>query len=310
MGLILEGKWTDNEPEELKRNSKNIRFSKGFNNSISKNDLNFTPDFERYLLYVNHTCPWSHLVIIARLLKNLESSIGIVYLDSVMGPRSWRFSEKAPDPEINANHLYELYIHSNDKYTGRVTVPILWDTLRKTIVNNNSSDILDMFETEFSRTDKQKCYSLYSTNHRTREKKLDEFVSTRINDGIYQCLLSENSAKKKIAEKNFTKAMHKLDSILEEQKYLLGDIPTVPDWKFFVTLVRFNLVYSKLFLIKGYPLEDFKNIPSYLKRLLNYDQISRTINFHEMVRGYYRTLGKTENLEEIINFIDGLNLEN
>ncbi|MEC8561208.1 MAG: hypothetical protein VXY22_01320 [Pseudomonadota bacterium] len=307
MGLILEGKWTDNEPEELKRNSKNIRFSGGFNNSISKNDLNFKPDFGRYLLYVNHTCPWSHLVIIARLLKNLESSIGIIYLDSVMGPRSWRFSEKAPDPEINANHLYELYIHSNNKYTGRVTIPILWDTLGKTIVNNNSSDILHMFESGFSQADKQNSYSLYSTKRRSQEKKLDEFVSTRINDGIYQCLLSETPPKKKVAERNFTKAMYKLDSILKDQKYLVGNIPTVPDWKFFVTLVRFDLVYSKLFLTNGYLLEDFKNIPSYLKRLLNYDQISRTINFHEMVRGYYRTLGKTENFEEIINFMDGMN---
>lgn len=307
MGLILEGKWTDNEPEELKRNSKNIRFSGGFNNFISKNDLNFKPDFGRYLLYVNHTCPWSHLVIIARLLKNLESSIGIIYLDSVMGPRSWRFSEKAPDTEINANHIYELYIHSNNKYTGRVTIPILWDTLEKTIVNNNSSDILHMFETEFSQTDKQNSYSLYSTKRRSQEKKLDEFVSERINDGIYQCLLSETPPKKKVAERNFTKAMYKLDSILEDQKYLVGNIPTVPDWKFFVTLVRFDLVYSKLFLTNGYLLEDFKNIPSYLKRLLNYDQISRTINFHEMVRGYYRTLGKTENFEEIINFMDRMN---
>ena len=198
MGLILEGKWTDNEPEELKRNSKNIRFSGGFNNSISKNDLNFKPDFGRYLLYVNHTCPWSHLVIIARLLKNLESSIGIIYLDSVMGPRSWRFSEKAPDTEINANHIYELYIHSHNKYTGRVTIPILWDTFGKTIVNNNSSDILHMFETAFSQTDKQNSYSLYSTKHRSQEKKLDEFVSARINDGIYQCLLSETPPKKKL----------------------------------------------------------------------------------------------------------------
>ena len=307
MGLILEGKWTDNEPEELKRNSKNIRFSGGFNNFISKNDLNFKPDFGRYLLYVNHTCPWSHLVIIARLLKNLESSIGIIYLDSVMGPRSWRFSEKAPDTEINANHIYELYIHSNNKYTGRVTIPILWDTLEKTIVNNNSSDILHMFETAFSQTDKQNSYSLYSTIRHSQEKKLDEFVSARINDGIYQCLLSETPPKKKVAERNFTKAMYKLDSILEDQKYLVGNIPTVPDWKFFVTLVRFDLVYSKLFLTNGYLLEDFKNIPSYLKRLLNYDQISRTINFHEMVRGYYRTLGKTENFEEIINFMDRMN---
>ena len=167
-----------------------------------------------------------------------------------------------------------------------------------------------MFETEFSQNDKKNCYSLYSTNCRSEEKRLNEFIATRINDGIYRCLLSETHSKKKIAERNFTKAMRKLDSILEDQKYLLGDIPTVPDWRFFVTLIRFDLVYSKLFLIKSYSLKDFKNIPSYLKRLLSYDQISRTINFHEMVKGYYQTLGETENLEKIISLIDRMNLEN
>ena len=308
MGLLLEGKWTDNEPIELKRSGQNIRFSGGFKNFISKKNLDFKPEDGRYLLYVNHTCPWSHLVIIARLLKNLQSTIGIVYLDSTMGPKSWRFTEKAPDPEIKAHHLFELYTHSDNKYTGRVTIPVLCDIQNKTIVNNNSSDILYMFETEFNQAN-EKRYFFYSKNYQSEEKKLDDFISKRINDGIYKCLLSQNNSEKKIAERNFHRALVKLDSILEGKKYLLGNNPTVPDWKFFVTLVRFDLVYSELFLKKTILLKSFNNLQTYLKTLLNYDQIASTINFHEMTMGYYRTLGKTEDSKKIMNFIDKINKE-
>ena len=307
MGLILKGQWTDNEPNKLRRNSQNIRFSGGFKNFISKQNPDLKPEKKRYILYVNHTCPWSHLVIIARLLKNLESTIGIVYLDSIMGPRSWRFSKKAPDPEIKADHLYELYIHSNNKYTGRVTIPVLWDTQNKKIVNNNSSDILYMFETEFNQINEQKHYSFYSKNHQAEQERLDKFISKRINDGIYKCLLSESDLEKEIAERNFNRALIKLDSILEGREYLLGNIPTTPDWKFFVTLIRFDLVYSELFLKKPPSLEAFNNIKNYLKKLLEFNQISSTINFHEMVKGYYRTLGKKEDVEKIIHFIDNIN---
>ena len=310
MGLILDGQWTDDEPEELKRNSKNIRFSGGFRNFIRKKNSNFKPENKRYLLYVNHTCPWSHLVIIARLLKNLESTVGIVYLDSVMGPRSWRFSEKTPDTEIKAHHLYELYVYSNKRYTGRVTIPVLWDMQSRTIVNNNSSDILDMFETEFNQFSEKSHYSFYSKNYQFEEKRLDRFISKRINDGIYQCLLSENDSEKKIAERNFKRALAKLNALLEDRNYLVDTVPTVPDWKLFVTLIRFDLVYSELFFEKTISLDAFNNIQAYLKRLFRLDQISSTINFYEMVKGYYRTLGKKEDKTKIINYIDKINEEN
>ncbi|MEC8147059.1 MAG: glutathione S-transferase C-terminal domain-containing protein [Pseudomonadota bacterium] len=303
MGLLLNGKWTEDEPSDLKRNSKNVRFSKGFSSFVCKEDPIFLPEKNRYLLLVNYTCPWSHLTMIGRVLKGLQTTIPLVFLNPVKGPRSWRFYGEKFDTAIQASHLYELYIHSKKDFTGRVTIPVLWDQKNKIIVNNNSSEILQMFDTSFEPSAEDSVYSLNPKKCSLKSARLNRFISNYINDGIYRCLLSKTDVEKKSSERFFFKSLTFLDSDLQKRRYLVDEIPTEADWRLFVTLIRFELIYSNLFFRKRQTLYKFKNIQDYLKRLFFYPQISTTIDFHKMVRGYYGTLGKKEDESKTIEFM-------
>ena len=163
-----------------------------------------------------------------------------------------------------------------------------------------------MLENEFNHHNDTCKYSFRSKNFPSQSRKLSSFISHHINDGIYKCLLAQTISEKRISERKFFKAITKLNSLLRDQQYLIGTIPTESDWRFFVTLIRFELIYSNLFFQTKHSLDAFENIQTYLAKLFKYKKISTTINLHEMVRGYYGTLGIKEEIPDVDSFVKSL----
>ena len=158
MGMLVNGKWQNADLEDFQRNDDHVRFKNGFHHKIKQDPTNsYTPEANRYLLYVNVTCPWSHRTTITRKLKGLSDAIDIVYLEPAMGSQSWWFgdSNRYRDPTINATYLHELYSATDRNFTGRVSIPVLWDKKTEKIINNDSAQIARMLNCEFDKIAKK-----------------------------------------------------------------------------------------------------------------------------------------------------------
>ncbi|MGA6828771.1 glutathione S-transferase family protein [Nitrospira sp. NS4] len=245
----------------------------------------------RYHLYVSWACPWAHRTIIVRALKKLESVIGMTVVDPVRDERGWAFREgpgHSPDPINGFRFLSEAYKATDPQYKGRVTVPVLWDTVTRRMVTNSDDDLMRMFNSAFNRFT-ESTLDLYPEQLRTEIDELNRFLYDNVNDGVYRAGFATSQPVYDKAVRRLFDALDQLETRLKDRRYLFGPHFVESDWRLFVTLVRFDAVYHGHFKCNIRRIIDYPNLFGYLKDLYQTDGIAGTVNFDHIKRHYYVT---------------------
>ena len=296
MGLLVDGKWQDKWYDTEENGGRFKREDAGFRNWITADGSagptgvgGFKAEPDRYHLYVSLACPWAHRTLIYRKLKGLEQIIPISVVNPYMGENGWTFAEGEgviPDPLINADYAYELYVEAKPNYTGRVTVPILWDKKTNTIVSNESSEIIRMFNSAFD--DVGALAGDFSPASSLPEiDDINAFVYTTINNGVYKAGFSTTQEAYEEAVIELFAALDTLEARLADQRYLTGSTITEADWRLFTTLVRFDAVYVGHFKCNIHRIIDYPNLWGYLRDLYQVPGITETVNMDHIKQHYY-----------------------
>jgi putative glutathione S-transferase len=242
----------------------------------------------RYHLYVSLACPWACRTVIVRTLKGLETAIGMTVVDPIRDERGWRFTAQ-PDPLNGWAFLSEAYTATDPGYDARVTVPVLWDKERGRIVSNSDDDIMRMFETQFDAIATNPQLDLYPDDLRLQIDELNDFLYETFNNGVYRAgFATSQAAYERAAYEVFT-TIDAMEERLAYQRYLLGARPVETDWRFFVTLVRFDPVYYGHFKCNLRRIVDYPNLYGYLRDLYQIGGVAETVDFDQIKRHYYIT---------------------
>ena len=291
MGLLVNGKWHNEWYDTASTNGEFVRQDSQFRNHIGSEQFSAEPD--RYHLFVSLACPWAHRTLIFRKLKHLENVIGVTVVKPKMLEKGWETDNRTsveagydenPIPDIN--YLYEVYTTASAEYTGRVTVPILWDKRTGSIVNNESSEIIRMFNSSFNHITGNEI-DYYPEDMRDEVDTVNALVYDGINNGVYKAGFATTQ---EAYEKAFYKLFYSLDLIedkLSRQRYIAGKILTEADWRLFTTLIRFDAVYYGHFKANKKRIEEYPNISNYLRELYQYAGVSETVNFDHIKTHYY-----------------------
>jgi len=297
MGLLVEGEWKDQWYDTKESGGKFVRKDAGFRNWVTvdgsagpSGEGGFEAETGRYHLYISHACPWANRAAIFRKLKGLESVIGLSIVDHFMGSEGWTFDgemDGATKDHINGfDRMYKVYTAAKPDYTGRVTVPVLWDTKRDTIVSNESSEIIRMFNSAFAAfTDDETDY--YPEPLRDEIDQINERIYHTVNNGVYKCGFATTQ---EAYEEAFTPLFETLDMLeerLDRQRYLVGDRITEADWRLFTTLIRFDPVYVGHFKCNKKRIADYPNLSNYTRDLYQVPGVAETINLHHIKAHYY-----------------------
>lgn len=296
MGLLVDGKWQDKWYDTEENGGRFEREDAGFRNWITADGSagptgvgGFKAEPDRYHLYVSLACPWAHRTLIYRKLKGLEQIIPISVVNPYMGDNGWTFAEGEgviPDPLIHADYAYELYIKAKPNYTGRVTVPILWDKKTNTIVSNESSEIIRMFNSAFD--DVGALAGDFSPASLLPEiDDINAFVYTTINNGVYKAGFSTTQEAYEEAVIELFAALDTMEARLADKRYLTGSTITEADWRLFTTLVRFDAVYVGHFKCNLRRIIDYPNLWGYLRDLYQVPGIAETVNMEHIKQHYY-----------------------
>lgn len=290
MGLLVDGKWQDKWYDTTATQGKFERQESQFRQQISNQpDSRFRPDSNRYHLYVSLACPWAHRTLIFRKLKDLESHIGISIVAPDMLEQGWEFSD-SPDDCADALHgydyMHQIYTKADPGVTTRVTVPVLWDKQEQTIVNNESADIIRLFNSAFNQLTGNH-HDYYPLALRKEIDSLNEFVYHNINNGVYKAGFATTQFAYEEAVSSLFDALNKLETRLQHKRFLTGASITEADWRFFTTLVRFDAVYVGHFKCNLHRIADYPNLSGYLRDLYQQPGIADTVNFTHIKRHYY-----------------------
>ncbi len=296
MGLLINGEWHEQWYDTSKTGGAFVRSETQFRNWISvdgsagpSGEAGFKAESGRYHLYVSLACPWAHRTLIFRKLKHLEQHIGVSVVDPDMMQQGWAFTGNHDSHLDEINHhdfLHQLYTQAQPDYSGRVTVPVLWDKQRNTIVSNESSEIIRMFNSAFNElTDATDDY--YPEAQQTEIDAINDFIYHNINNGVYRCgFATKQNAYEKAFDELFN-ALDKLETRLTKQRYLVGDKITEADWRLFTTLIRFDAVYVGHFKCNRQRLDDYANLSNYLRDLYQVPGIAETVNMAHIKQHYY-----------------------
>jgi len=246
----------------------------------------------RYHLYVSLACPWAHRTIIVRRLKGLANAIGMTVVDPIRDDRGWAFRAgpgMGPDPVNGFAFLAEAYTATDPQYRGRVTVPVLWDTVTRRIVSNNDDDIMRMLETEFDAFAESSDLDFYPAEHRGEIDALNAEIYESVNNGVYRAGFATEQAAYASAARDVFNQLDRLDERLATRRYLLGEHPVESDWRLFVTLIRFDAVYVGHFKCNLRRIADYPNLSGYLRDLYQFRDVAATVDFDHIKRHYYMT---------------------
>lgn len=245
----------------------------------------------RYHLYISLACPWAHRTLIFRKLKGLERAITLSAVGAFMGSRGWSFDPGPgviPDSVNGARYLSEIYLRADPGYSGRWTVPVLWDRHTRTIVNNESSEIIRMFNSAFDRAGASGP-DFYPERLRGEIDALNDFIYPNINDGVYRAGFATTQEAYAEAARNLFAALDGLEQRLAGRRYLAGDLITEADWRLFTTLVRFDAVYHGHFKCNLRRLIEYPNLWAYTRELYQVPGISGTVDIPFIKEHYYRS---------------------
>ncbi len=285
MGLLIDGRWQDQWYDTKNTGGAFVRPETRFRNWVKADGSTpFQPESGRYHLFVSLACPWAHRTLIFRKLKGLEDAIGVTVVDPLMREEGWTFPE--PDPITGSTRLYEVYSKADPAYTGRVTVPVLWDRKTGTIVNNESAEIIRMLNREFDAFG-DASLDFYPAELAKEIDRLNAFVYDRVNNGVYKAGFATSQEKYEQAFDALFAALDELDERLAGQRYLLGEKTTEADWRLFTTLVRFDAVYVGHFKCNLRRVADYPNLSGYLRDLYQVPGVAGTVDFHHIKRHYY-----------------------
>ncbi len=292
MGLLIDGIWKDRWYETEKTGGKFVRQESTFRNWITADGSSgYKAEPARYHLYVSYACPWAHRTLIFRAIKGLESMISVSVVHWFMGEQGWTFAEGegvVPDKINNAQFLHEIYTKVQPTYTGRVTVPILWDQQTNTIVNNESSEIIRMFNSAFDHLGAI-AGDYYPENLRDEIDRLNALIYQTVNNGVYQAGFATTQQAYEEAVHSLFKTLDYLEELLATRRYLTGSVITEADWRLFTTLVRFDGVYVGHFKCNKRRLVDYPNLWGYIRELYQIPKIEETVNFDHIKRHYYQS---------------------
>lgn len=297
--MLVNGKWSENWQPVQATDAKGgfVRQISGFRHWVTVDgrpgptgDGGFPAEAGRYHLYVALICPWASRTLIARTLKGLESVISVSVVEPALTDQGWRFGDypgSDRDTLNGATYMHEIYTRADPVYTGRATVPVLWDKRRRTIVNNESADILRMLNSGFGPL-ADASVDLYPPDLQARIDALNERVYPRLNNGVYRAGFATTQVAYEEAFADVFGMLDELEALLAAGgPFLLGGRLTEADIRLFVTLVRFDAAYHGLFKCNLRPLKDYAALQAYMLRVLDVPGVRGTVNIDHIKRGYY-----------------------
>jgi putative glutathione S-transferase len=296
MGQLVEGVWRDEQHADRTPAGRFVRPTTRFRNWVTEDGSagptgtgGFPAARGRYHLYVSLACPWAHRTLIMRSLKGLEEVVSISVTEPLYGPHGWRFGDSPgtiPDGVNGASELAEIYLRADPKYTGRVSVPTLWDKERRTIVNNESAEIIRMLNGAFGRfTNVRTDY--HPERLRAEIDRINTLTYENINNGVYRAGFATAQDAYEDAFRALFAALEEIEARLGRQRYLVGGDITEADWRLFPTLVRFDAVYYSHFKCNLRRITDYPNLSNYLRDLYQVPGIDETVSIDHIKRHYY-----------------------
>lgn len=303
MGLLVDGEWKDKWYDTDKTGGRFVRSESAFRNWVTA-DGSAGPDGEggfkaeagRYHLYVSYACPWAHRTLIFRKLKKLEDLIEVTAVEPLMLENGWTFEK--PDPINGADFLWQVYTAAKADYSGRVTVPVLWDKQKGTVVSNESSEIIRMFNTAFDGLTGSEL-DFYPDRLRDEIDEINAIVYDNVNNGVYKAGFATSTEAYEDAVSALFDTLDMLDARLSKQRYLVGNQLTEADWRLFTTLIRFDAVYVGHFKCNIRRIEDYPALSNYVRELYQVSGVADTVDM-ETIKAHYYGSHKTINPTGII----------
>ena len=288
MGMLVNGVWYSEDPPLASGDGSFVRPRSGFRDRITRDGSSgFKTEAGRYVLITAPSCPWAHRTVLMRKLKGLESAIAILRSDLPKG-QGWAYSRGFDDlqPIDGVFHVHQVYTAARPDFTGRATVPVLWDRKTRTIVNNESSEIIRMLNSEFDAFGKGRV-DLYPAGLRSAIDPVNAFIYETINDGVYRCGFARSQQAYEASFRKLFGALDEIEQRLGHQRYLVGDRFTEADLRLFPTLVRFDAVYYSHFKCNLRRIADYHNLSNYLREIYQMPGVAETVDIPGIKLGYY-----------------------
>ncbi|MDY7081573.1 MAG: glutathione S-transferase C-terminal domain-containing protein, partial [Halobacteria archaeon] len=290
MNTLIDGEWkTDyehtNEEGEFERATTSFRDWIGEGDD---HDHEYPAESGRYHLYISRACPWAHRTAMIRRLKKLDDAISLSLVEPVRYDDGWEFSDRYPDPLYGAEYLRDIYVKADSDYTGRVTVPVLWDKKEETIVNNESREILRMLDTEFDEY-ADRDITLLPDEYEDKVDGIIDEIYNPINNGVYRAGFAGSQEAYDDAAEELFDALDYWEDVLDDQRFLVANVLTEADICMFSTLVRFDHVYHTHFKCNKKRIVDYPNLWNYTKDIYQLPGIAETVNIEHIVEHYYQS---------------------
>ncbi|MEP0519298.1 MAG: glutathione S-transferase family protein [Hyphomicrobiales bacterium] len=299
MGLLVDGVWKDQWYDTKKSGGKFVRTDASFRHWVTSDGSagpsgseGFKAEVGRYHLFVSYACPWAHRTLIFRVLKGLEDMIDVSVVHWIMGENGWTFQKDdagiVGNKLFDASYMYEVYLKADPSFSGRVTVPVLWDKQQQTIVSNESSEIIRMFNSAFDEVG-AKPGDFYPDKMRSEIDALNERVYDTVNNGVYKSGFATKQESYEDAVVPLFDTLEMLETRLADQRFLCGSNPTEADWRLWPTLLRFDAVYVGHFKCNLKRLIDFPNLWAYARDLYQWPGIANTVHMDHAKNHYYQS---------------------
>lgn len=298
MGMLIDGEWHADDAALRRSGGRFNRQKTAFHNWITPDgspgpggEGGFPAEPDRYHLYVSYACPWAHRTLIFRKLKKLESVVSLSVVHHFLGADGWTFEAKegaTGDQVNNYDFLRELYQKADPRFTGRVTVPVLWDKKKQTIVSNESSEIIRMLNSAFDRWGDADI-DFFPRHLREQIEAINGPVYDNVNNGVYKCGFATSQQAYDEAFHALFATLDEIEERLSQQRYLVGARLTEADWRLFTTLVRFDPVYVGHFKCNRQRIVDYPNLSNYTRELFQFPGVADTVNMEHIKKHYYQS---------------------
>lgn len=297
MGIMIDGVWEVlDRNKHAKKNGSFVRRESYFRNWITSDGSpgpsgkgGFIAESGRYHLYVSLACPWAHRALIMRKLKGLEDKISLSVTHHFMGDYGWSFHETEgviPDSVMESEYLHQIYGFSKPRYTGRVSVPVIWDKQTNSIVNNESSEIIRMLNSGFNKVGATGL-NYYPAKQALEIEEVNKRIYSTVNNGVYKAGFARTQDAYDKAVSELFNTLNWIENRLKNQRYLVGNQITEADWRLFPTLVRFDAVYYGHFKCNIHHIKDYPNMWNYTRELYQTPGIAETVDLHHIKHHYY-----------------------